>query len=46
MLTPHVDHLFDLGVITFSGKGNLVYSPGLRPRTNVASKPILGYEFG
>lgn len=29
MLTPNVDHLFDRGFITFSGNGQLVYSPAV-----------------
>lgn len=29
MLTPNIDHLFDRGFITFSGRGSLEYSPAV-----------------
>ena len=29
MLTPNVDHLFDRGFVTFSGRGKLIFSPSI-----------------
>lgn len=31
LLAPHVDHLFDRGLITFSGRGRVLVSPRLEP---------------
>jgi len=29
LLSPHIDHLFDKGYITFTDEGQLIASPGL-----------------